>query len=687
MSNIFERLIRNRSDIFKYLLVLGTVFLISLLFPNNVRFKYEYQEGQIWRYGDLDAPFDFAIKKPAEDLAIELQNARSSSGYYYTIDPDKKNIASTDFETEFLEVTRDLDQIEYRDVFQRSDRYLTLGKVVLDTLYSRGLILNDSLYPGDGSSIKVVTENTVTERVPMTIEEALRYTTARLSESTLDHASLLYPVLERNINPNISYSEELTTKFLNATLNRVPRTRGMVTQGDLIIPKNGLVTPDVKLKLDSFRDAYEVQVTENKSYLFVFAGYLILTSLIIGVFIFYLQFNHQQVFSSFRKLMFMMMWLLFFSYFVYIIEGNETLSSYLIPFCIAPIVIKTFYNDRLALFTHIVIILIASFLSRLGYEFTFLQVLSGIVAILSNQIARYWSKFFNTIFLILITYCLGFLGLALIKEGNFSTIDWSTFRWFGINAVLTLLAYPMIPLLERVFGFTSSITLSELGDVNRPLLKELSIKAPGTFQHSLQVGNLAEAAADAIRADALLLKVAALYHDIGKVHNPTVFIENQGTINPHDNMSPRESAATIIAHVTLGVEMATKARLPSVIIDLIRTHHGTTRVEYFYKKFLEEEGSESLEDEFRYPGPKPTTKEQVILMLADSIEAASKSLHNPGVDDLNNLVDKIIAHKQKHGQLQYADISFKELEKVRHSLKKVLKSIHHIRVEYPEPAN
>ena len=385
--------------------------------------------------------------------------------------------------------------------------------------------------------------------------------------------------------------------------------------------------------------------------------------------------------------MFMMMWLLFFSYFVYIIEGNETLSSYMIPFCIAPIVIKTFYNDRLALFSHIVIILIASFLSSLGYEFTFLQVLAGIVAVLSNQIARYWSKFFNSIFLILITYCLGFLGLALIKEGNFSNIDWSTFSWFGINAALTLIAYPLIPLLERIFGFTSSITLSELGDVNRPLLKELSIKAPGTFQHSLQVGNLAEAAADAIRANALLLKVAALYHDIGKVHNPTIFIENQGAINPHDNMTPQQSAAAIIEHVTKGVEMAAKSRLPAQIIDLIKTHHGTTRVEYFFQKFVEDGGSEQNDSAFRYPGPKPSTKEQVILMLADSIEAASKSLNNPTAEDLNTLVDKIIAYKQKHEQLQYADISFKELERVRNSLKKVLKSMHHIRVEYPEPAS
>lgn len=308
------------------------------------------------------------------------------------------------------------------------------------------------------------------------------------------------------------------------------------------------------------------------------------------------------------------------------------------------------------------------------------------VTVLTNHVTRYWSKFFNSILLILLTYCLGYLGLALIKEGSFQTIDWSMFIWFFINVVLTLLAYPLVPLLERVFGFTSSITLSELSDVNKPLLRELSIKAPGTFQHSLQVGNLSEAAADAIGADSLLLRVAAMYHDIGKVIEPNIFIENQGGNNPHDRLTPEESATKIIAHVSNGVAMAKKNRLPKVIIDFIRTHHGTTRVEYFYQAYVKENGGSSDEHEsvFGYPGPKPSTREQAILMLADSVEAASKSLKEPTESDINNLVDKIITFKIDHKQLQYTDLSFRELEKIRVSMKKVLKSINHIRVEYPE---
>ena len=338
------------------------------------------------------------------------------------------------------------------------------------------------------------------------------------------------------------------------------------------------------------------------------------------------------------------------------------------------------------MFVHLVIILIASFLSNLGYEFTVLQLLVGMVTVLVVSETRYWNKFFFGISFIILTYILGFIGLSIINTGSINDIDWVTIVWLLINGMLTLLAYPFIPLLEKIFGFTSQITLAELGDINRPLLKELSLKAPGTMQHSLQVSNLATAAADLIGANSLLIKVGALYHDIGKINNPECFIENQRNgVNPHADWNNFESAEKIINHVTDGRKMAKKHRLPQVLIDFIMTHHGTTRVEYFYRNqkndFPDKEFDESL---FRYPGPRPKTKEQAILMLADSIEAASKSLKNPNGQDIDALVDKIISYKIDQDQLDDANLTFSELKQCEDTFKSVLRSMYHIRVEYPD---
>ncbi|MDH3651011.1 MAG: HDIG domain-containing protein, partial [Saprospiraceae bacterium] len=306
-----------------------------------------------------------------------------------------------------------------------------------------------------------------------------------------------------------------------------------------------------------------------------------------------------------------------------------------------------------------------------------------------NEVTRYLSRFFRSILWILVAYALGYLGLSLIKEGSFLTIDWTVFAWLFVSVVLTLLAYPLIPLLERLFGFTSNITLSELADLDRPLLRELGVKAAGTMQHSLQVGNLSEAAVDAIGGNTLLVKVAALYHDIGKMKNPAFFIENQVDSNPHDAMPEVESAGIIIDHVTEGEKMARKHNLPNDIIRFITTHHGTTRVEYFYRKHLEKfPNGEPSEPLFRYRGPKPSTREETVLMLADSIEAACKSLKEPSEQKISEMVDSIITKKVSQDQLIGSGLTFEELEKVRTSFKSVLKSIYHIRIEYPaEPIN
>lgn len=416
-----------------------------------------------------------------------------------------------------------------------------------------------------------------------------------------------------------------------------------------------------------------------------FAGYLLLTCLAIGALILFCRIEYPEVYDSVYSLTFLLMWPVVFALLVYFIEDTSNLSSYMIPFCIVPIVVKNFFTDRLALFHHIVIILIVSFLSKLGYEFTFLQILAGIVTVLVVSETRNWNRFFYTLLIIFGVYILGYLGLSAIKANNFGDIPISNFGWLALSSFLALLAYPFTPLLEKIFGFTSSITLAELTDMNNPLIKRMSIEAQGTLQHSLQVSNLSEAAADKIGANSLLIKAAALYHDIGKLSNPAAFIENQSPNNPHNTWNNFESAKAIINHVTEGEALAKKARLPKVLIDFITSHHGTTRVEYFYRNQLKAEPDREFDESlFRYPGPLPKSKEEAILMIADSLEAASKSLKSPTAKDIDDLVEKIIAYKIDHGQLHESNITFKELEQCKEVFKSLLKSINHVRIEYPD---
>ena len=691
MASKFSTTLQNLPDFFKYVFVVLVVMFISYLFPNNAKFKYEFQNGQSWRYDDLYAPFEFAILKPADQVTKEIEALKSNFSPFY----EMRGVVVSEEKTAFREsFNRQIESVKddglYKNVLKRPDRYINYGYRIIDFIYDAGIIELDSQHL-DKEKLFVINlrkGNTTQQRTLqsfLTNEKVESIVTDSLFKSGLKEAEFLIPLLKNKFRPNVFYSEELTQKFLNDQLATVSGAKGMIRKDELIVQKDGVITDDIYQKLLSFKAKYEQEISSKKSHLGVLLGYVLLTSLIIGVFILYLRFHAEKVFQSFSQLVFMMMWLVVYSYLVFVVEINSNLSAYMIPFCIVPIVIKIFYNDRLALFTHIVVVLLASFLSSLGYEFTFLQILAGIVAILANIQVRDWSRFFFSMLNIFLAYGIGYLGLSLIKEGSIQTVDWSVYTWIFLNVFLTLLAYPLIPLLERLFGFTSSITLVELSDMNRPLLKDLSLKAPGTLQHSLQVANLSEAAATRIGADQLLVKVAALYHDIGKTLNPTYFIENQSGESPHNQLTNLESAKIIIDHVVEGEKLAKKHRLPQVLIDFILTHHGTTRVEYFYRNHIKENpGKEFDESLFRYPGPRPTTKEQTILMVADSLEAAAKSLKNPTAQDIDELVEKIIAQKITNGQFEDSEITFEELEVCNEEFKKILKSIYHIRIEYPE---
>ncbi|MCB0666266.1 MAG: HDIG domain-containing protein [Saprospiraceae bacterium] len=677
--------LNNRKDILVYVITLGTILLISLLFPNTLRFKYEFEEGKVWKYENLISPFDFGIKKPQREIQAEYARIDSTFQNYYQKDDQKIDAVIQAFQNDFSKTISDQTDANLDPVKANQDTYKTFGVSLLRKYYSLGIVDLDSLKKtADLNRMHVLIGDELTIINPLHVEQVKNQIRSDLSGSTIPQISFLYPLLARHIHPNIYFDPELTGKLLAAEKNKIAITRGKISRGDMIIEQDAVVTPETAQILESFRDAYEHQVAQNKSSWFVWSGYFLLMLLLFGVFTFYYWQWLEGSTYGLKTHLFIQLGFIVFVFLSYLVERNGTLSIYMVPFCIAPIVLKAFFDDKVAFSAYVVLIISIALLFGFGFEFVLLQIAAGLVAIISNKVTRYWSPFFRSILLIALTYSVGYFSLTMIKEGTIGAITWSEYSWFIINVVLVLLAYPLVPLLERIFGFTTAISLAELGDLNRPLLKDLSFKAPGTFQHSLQVANIAEAAAEAIGANSLLLRVSALYHDIGKMENPEIFIENQSDYNPHQKLTPEESARKIINHVAAGAGMARKARLPKPVIDMINSHHGTTRVEYFYK--ASEAAGEGNVDKsvFTYPGPKPVTREEVILMLADSIEAACKSLKNPTESDIHQMVDRILGHKNASAQFADAKITYREMEMIRDSFKKVLKGIYHIRVEYPE---
>ncbi|MBK8506325.1 MAG: HDIG domain-containing protein [Saprospiraceae bacterium] len=576
---------RDRNQIAAFAITLGSILLLSLLFPNTLRFKYEFEEGKVWRYDDLISPYDFGIVKPKDELQQEYAMIDSSFSNYYIKDNEKVEAVLDAFQSDFKKTLLAQTGENLEMVRTQSQSYVDYGSELIIEYYGLGIVNSDSVLDArDMQLMHTLNGNQLTTIKPLDVSQVNTLIRNDLANSNLVHSSFLYPLIIRHIHPNIYFDPNLTNKVRKSEKDKIAVTRGKVSRGELIIAKGGVITSDIAQKLESFKIAHERQVAQNKSHWFVWSGYFILMSLLLGAFTSYLwQWLDRKTYSV-KMHLFILSGFLMFAFVSYLVEQNGTLSIYIVPFCIAPIVLKTFFDDKIAFTSHAVLIISIALIFSFDSEFVLLQMAAGLVALVSNKVTRYWTPFFRSILFIAITYMLGYLSLTVIKEGNLKSIDWSNYSWFVINTILVLLAYPLVPLLERIFGFTSAISLAELGDLNRPLLKELSFKAPGTFQHSLQVANIAEVAADAIGADSLLLRVAALYHDIGKMKEPEIFIENQSELNPHKDLDPLESARKIIDHVPNGVILARKYGLPKSVIAMIKSHHGTTRLNSFIKQ-------------------------------------------------------------------------------------------------------
>lgn len=688
MNRIFSLSINNHQDLVRYVMVILFSVFISLLIPKTNSFKFDFETGKPWRYDNLIAPFDFGIYKSKEEVAEERKRYLSEYLPYYLTDETVKKSNTEKFVIGFNnKFSRNKETLNFTS--SDSVKMIESGLGILDKLYFKGII-NAEDENSENTEINLFETDNSARRVKRTdfysLKEAHLEAEETLKNYTEAVTEFLLPLVEEAIEYNIVYDAATNKKFKEELVNQVSLTRGKVQEGEMIVSKGSIITQEKYNILQSYKIEFEKRISGQKKSLTVQIGNFLIVLLIMIVFTLFLKYFSPKVYESNRNITFIFFLLVTVILIEAIIVKSGFQLLYAIPFCIVPITTRTFFGAQTALHTFLALLLLSTFMIPYGTDFIVLQMLAGMVALFSMVRANYWSKFFISNGLILLIYFVGYFAISATKEGNLANINIDNFGWLVLNVLLLLLSYPFIPLFEKIFGFVSEITLLELTDINRPLLKELSIKAPGTFQHSLQVANLAEAAAYEIGANTLLVKAGALYHDIGKMNNPTYFIENQiSNVNPHDELTFQESAHIIISHVADGIALAKKNKLPDIIIDFIRTHHGSSRVEYFYQSYLKNfpEG-ESNERLFTYPGPLPYSKETAVVMMADTVEAAARSLKSPTVELIDELVEKLINYKISQQQFINSNITFREINTIKKVLKKMLHSIYHARVEYPK---
>jgi putative nucleotidyltransferase with HDIG domain len=683
-KNSHKILYRKYSSNIKYIMMVLTVLIITFFLPKQPRFRYEFQKGKVWLNKDLVSPFSFAILKTNPQVTTDKQDALENILPIYRYSPELYTAVEEAYSNEF--------DVKWRgNAFPEEEK--TPNKIaslkLLKSIYEKGIIaVNPKHQKGrkyyDISLLNNNISKTISTQDVFTVQTALDYFNTTFTSTKVKEKEVVMNLVEDHLQPNIVFDEKLTAIVQNNTINSLSTTRGMVQKGELIIAKNNVIDDEVFQKLQSFKETYEAQTKTIGDSKLVYLGQILLVGFILSLLMVFLSMFRKDIFSDNRQLSLL---LLIITMLLLALTWSIKLnlpSLYYIPFCIVPIIIRILFDTRLALYLHLLVILIAGFFVPNSFEFVFYQVTAGMVAIYSirNLIKR--EQLLLSALFILTAYFICFVGIALLRDGSFQEIEWINFVPFIISVLLSLLAYPLIYAFERVFGITSDVALIELTNTNNKLLRELAFKAPGTFQHSLQVANLAEAAIFKIGGNSLLVRAGALYHDIGKIENPQYFIENQNTtLSPHDKLPYEQSAQIIIKHVHKGIEITRRHQLPESVIDFIRTHHGNTRVDYFYQSFLKNSPEKFVDENiFRYPGPIPFSKETGVLMLADSVEAASRSIKNPNAQNINDLVERIINYKLEQNQLDNCDLTLKDIETIKLIFKTMLMSIYHVRIDY-----
>lgn len=665
-------------------MMLASICVIVFTLPKQAKFSYDIEKGRIWNQKDLISPYNFAILKTQPEIENDQKTALASITPIYQADPDLARRELDGFKND-LEVKWHNAGINDN----KKEKYATAGYNLLKSVYDKGVLTLNPKYQQNAENypVTILTYNLATEKNTadlFTKESALNYCDHFLTlHKDLDKAFLL-DLISNRLQPNLTFDTKLTSRLEKEVIDNLSTTRGMVQKGEVIIAKGSVVSDEAYQKLQSYKKAFEDNARINGDRRLVLLGQFLLVGIAITLLIVFLYLFRKDIYADNRLVSLILLVITAMLFTLSIAIKLQLPNLYYIPYCIVPIIIRILFDTRLALNIHLLVVLIAGFFVPNSFEFAYFEITAGMVSIYSikNLIRR--EQFLISALIITFTYFVSFLGISFIREGSFRNIDWMDFLPFVVSVLLTLLAYPLIYIFEKMFAITSDITLIELTNTNSPLLREMAFTAPGTFQHSLQVANLAENAIYSIGGNALLVRAGALYHDIGKMENPLFFIENQTSgFNPHDKLPYQESAQIIIRHVSKGIEMARKANLPEILIDFIRTHHGDTRVDYFYQSFLKNFPEKFIdENTFRYPGPIPFSKETGVLMLADSVEAASRALKEPDEQSISNLIDRIVKYKLDQNQLKDSDITLKDIETIKTIFKRMLMSIYHVRIDY-----
>jgi len=685
VKKIINKLLVNHSLIYKLFLYIITVILVVYLFPKGGQFKFEFQKGKPWQYENYYSPFDFSIKKSNEEIAAEKLRIKETSKQFFEYNDEvvlnvKKNTSEKILE--FLATTKISNQNKNK-LFQKS-------KDILNEIYEFGYLNPLSEQKVENVEITLRRGNSIQDIQPNKLFKATQISTFLNtkfgSQPFSKEEKSVLTIISNELKPNVTFDENFTQKAYEENLNQISFTKGLVAEKERIIFKGDIVEGEKLVKLNSLKSEFDSQVWSktNSNSNWIVLGYTLLVALSFLMLMLFLRKYRLDIFENNNKVTFIFFNMILVILLITLIVKYDAKFIYAAPIVILPLVLKAFFDSRLGLFAHTLTVLLLGFIVPNSFEFIFLQIVAGIVTILTISELNKRANLFLSVLQITFVYFVAYFAFSVIQEGNAQNLNYEKLTYFAMNGAATLFVLPLIYVFEKLFGLVSDESLKELSNSNSKLLRELAEKAPGTFQHSLQVANLAEACAIEINANSMLVRTGALYHDIGKIENPMYFTENQATnVNPHNELEPTDSAKIIIDHIINGVEIAKRNHIPDRIIDFIRTHHGTTLVYYFFKK-EELSGNVFAESNFHYPGPIPFSRETAILMMCDSVEAASKSIKEPSAKAFDDLVEKIVNKQMDDGQFMNADITFKELQTIKKVLKKKLKNIYHLRIEYPE---
>ena len=660
-------------------LIIASVVIIVWLMPRSTHNTYKIERGKPWAYADLKAPFDFPICKSDEAVKAERDSLMKQYEPYYIYNTDIVGKQLRQFAKDYSDGIPGL-----------SNDYISIVANRLRILYAQG-IMNSSeyarLHQDTTQIIRVVSgKNAVSMPITKVNSVISAYEQIFLDPSLANHRDILKKCnLNDYLTPNLIYDKERSEASLNDLSNSIALASGLVQRGQKIIDRGDIVDSKTYNILQSYEKEMQRREEGNARISLTIMGQILLVFILISCFTIYLTLFRKDYFDKMRSTAMLYALIIIFVVIASMMVKNNILHVYILPFAMVPIFIRVFMDSRTAFMAHSIMILICASILQYPLEFIAVELVAGLVAIFSLRELSSRSQLFWTA--VFVTFAAGLTNLALdwIRNNDLTKISYSEYNYIAINGILLFCSYPLLYLIEKAFGFTSNITLIELSDMNKVLLRKMSEVAPGTFQHSIQVGNLAAEIANKIGGKSQLVRTGALYHDIGKIINPIYFTENQSGVNPHEKLGSIDSAQMIISHVTEGIKLAEKYNLPDIIKDFIATHHGQGKTKYFYVQYKNAHPNDAVDDLlFTYPGPNPFTKEQAILMMADTVEAASRSLPDYTEKTIRELVNRLIDSQVEEGYFKECPITFRDIAYAKTVLIEKLKTIYHTRLSYPE---